>query len=99
MRGISASSWGADHVARRAPCRPCPLAREHSLASPTIDSVAAWEDPGVPRSVLVVDDDATFRDLAARVLTLSGYHVIGEAGSVAEALARASELAPDAALV
>jgi CheY-like chemotaxis protein len=53
----------------------------------------------VPPSVLVVDDDATFRALASRVLVGSGFEVIGEAGSVAEALARAAELRPDAALV
>ncbi len=50
-------------------------------------------------SVLVVDDDATFRELASQVLNGSGFHVIGEAGSVEEALARAAELRPDAALV
>jgi DNA-binding NarL/FixJ family response regulator len=53
----------------------------------------------VSRSVLVVDDDASFRDLATRVLTAWGHVVIGEAGSVEEALARAAELRPDTALV
>jgi DNA-binding NarL/FixJ family response regulator len=53
----------------------------------------------VPHSVLVVDDDATFRELATRLLTGSGFDVIGEAGGVEEALARAAELRPDAALV
>jgi CheY-like chemotaxis protein len=53
----------------------------------------------VVRSVLVVDDDASFRHLAARVLTGWGHVVIGEAGSVEEALARAKELRPDTALV
>ena len=53
----------------------------------------------MPRSVLVVDDDASFRDLAARVLVGWGHAVIGEAGSVEEALARAAELRPDTALV
>jgi CheY-like chemotaxis protein len=53
----------------------------------------------VSRSVLVVDDDAAFRDLAARVLTGWGHVVIGEAGSVEEALARAAELRPDTALI
>lgn len=51
------------------------------------------------RSVLVVDDDATFRELATRVLTGWGHVVVGEAGSVEEALARAAELRPDTALV
>jgi CheY-like chemotaxis protein len=53
----------------------------------------------MPRSVLVVDDDAAFRDLARRILTACGYVVAGEAGSVAEALERAAALHPDAALV
>src|SRR4051794_41397738 len=50
-------------------------------------------------SVLVVDDDSAFRDLAARVLTGWGHVVVGEAGSVADALERAEELRPHAALV
>jgi CheY-like chemotaxis protein len=50
-------------------------------------------------SVLVVDDDASFRRLATRTLRSWGYAVIGEAGTVAEAVERASELRPDAALV
>jgi CheY-like chemotaxis protein len=51
------------------------------------------------RRVLVVDDDAGFRDLATRVLTGWGQVVVGEAGSVAEALARATELRPDTVLL
>ena len=53
----------------------------------------------MPRSVLVVDDDASFRELASRTLRSWGFSVVGEAGTVAEALARADELRPDAALV
>jgi CheY-like chemotaxis protein len=53
----------------------------------------------MPCSVLVVDDDAAFRDLAARVLTGWGHVVVGEAGNVAEALERAAALRPQAALV
>ena len=53
----------------------------------------------MPRSVLVVDDDAAFRQLAARVLASWGHTVVGEAGTVAEALDRAAELTPDVALV
>ena len=49
--------------------------------------------------MLVVDDDSAFRDLAARILRGWGHVVVGEAGTVAEALQRAVELAPDAALV
>jgi DNA-binding NarL/FixJ family response regulator len=49
--------------------------------------------------VLVVDDDSAFRDLAARVLTAWGLVVVGEAGTMADALDRAVQLRPDAALV
>jgi CheY-like chemotaxis protein len=51
------------------------------------------------RSVLVVDDDSEFRKLAARLLAASGLTVVGEAGSVAEALAAAVRLEPAAVLV
>ncbi len=50
----------------------------------------------MPRSVLVVDDDPAFRDLASRILRAWGHQVIGEAGSVGEALLRAGQLRPDA---
>jgi DNA-binding NarL/FixJ family response regulator len=53
----------------------------------------------MPRSVLVVDDDREFRELATRMLTALGFEVVGEAGSVATAHAAAAELRPDAALV
>jgi DNA-binding NarL/FixJ family response regulator len=53
----------------------------------------------MPRSVLVVDDDAGFRDLATRILTGWGHAVIGHAGSAAEALAQATRLRPDTVLV
>ena len=51
------------------------------------------------RSVLVVDDDAGFRDLATRILTGWGHDVIGEAGSVEEALSEVTRLRPDTVLV
>ena len=49
-------------------------------------------------SVLVVDDDATFRLLATRALTSWGHVVVGEAGSVAEAIRCTSQLRPDTVL-
>jgi CheY-like chemotaxis protein len=51
------------------------------------------------RSVLVVDDDPEFRELAVRILTASGLNVVGEAGTVAAAVAAATRLEPSAALV
>ena len=50
------------------------------------------------RTVLVVDDDASFRRLAGRLLAAWGHAVVGEAGSVAEAIARAAELRPECVL-
>jgi CheY-like chemotaxis protein len=50
-------------------------------------------------SVLVIDDDQTFRALARRVLERLGLSVIGEAGTVAAGEAAARELRPQAALV
>jgi DNA-binding NarL/FixJ family response regulator len=50
-------------------------------------------------TVLIVDDDPAFRDLATRLLTGWGYQVVGVAGSVADALTQAGRLRPEAALV
>jgi CheY-like chemotaxis protein len=51
------------------------------------------------RSILVVDDDTAVRGLIVRILRSGGDVVVGEAGSVAEALDRAEVLRPDVALV
>jgi DNA-binding NarL/FixJ family response regulator len=53
----------------------------------------------VKTSVLVVDDDATFRGLAARMLERMGLSVVGEADTVESASAAARALRADAALV
>jgi DNA-binding NarL/FixJ family response regulator len=53
----------------------------------------------MPSTVLIVDDDAEFRGLAAVILAAMGLHVVGEAGTYASATAAAAELRPDAALV
>jgi DNA-binding NarL/FixJ family response regulator len=50
-------------------------------------------------AVLVVDDDAVFRSLARRTLIGDGLRVVGEAESVAAAMAAAHALRPDAVLV
>jgi DNA-binding NarL/FixJ family response regulator len=50
-------------------------------------------------SVLVVDDDPAFRRLAARVLAAFDLGVVGEAASVAAALAAAAALQPGGVLV
>jgi DNA-binding NarL/FixJ family response regulator len=53
----------------------------------------------MPTSVLLVDDDPTFRDLARRVLSASGFVVVGQAETVASGLAAAMDLRPDIVLV
>ena len=51
------------------------------------------------RAVIVVDDDPVFRGLARRILTACGLEVVGEAGTVQEALEMATRLEPEAFLV
>ena len=48
---------------------------------------------------MVVDDDAAVRGLVMRILRSWGHVVIGEAGSIAEALTCADALRPDIVLV
>jgi DNA-binding NarL/FixJ family response regulator len=49
--------------------------------------------------VLIVDDDAAFRSLVRRILGDAGLAVVGEAGTVAAALAAIDALAPSAVLL
>src|SRR5215216_1968921 len=53
----------------------------------------------MPRSVLVIDDDGAFRDLAVRILEAAGLVVVAEAATCASGLAAAGDVRPDAALV
>ena len=53
----------------------------------------------MPATVLIVDDDATFRSLAAHLVEAAGLTVAGEAGDVSGGRAAAEKLRPDAALV
>jgi CheY-like chemotaxis protein len=50
-------------------------------------------------SVLVVDDDDAFRQLAARMLTALGLTLVAEAGTCAAAIAACAATRPEAALV
>jgi DNA-binding NarL/FixJ family response regulator len=50
-------------------------------------------------TVLIVDDHATFRTLARRMLEAGGYEVVGEAESGAAALAAVARLKPAAVLL
>jgi DNA-binding NarL/FixJ family response regulator len=51
------------------------------------------------RSVLVVDDDPAFRELAQRILAEAGLEVVGQADSAAAAMTAARAMKPEAALV
>jgi CheY-like chemotaxis protein len=53
----------------------------------------------VTTSVLVIDDDVTFRNLAVRMLEAMGLSVVGEAGTAEAATVAAGRLRPQAALV
>jgi two-component system nitrate/nitrite response regulator NarL len=50
-------------------------------------------------SVLVVDDDPSYRRVASELLDARGYDVVGEAATAREALMRNNELGPDAILL
>ena len=50
-------------------------------------------------TVLIVDDHATFRALARRMLEAHGYEVVGEAHDGASAVATSSRLAPSVVLL
>jgi DNA-binding NarL/FixJ family response regulator len=54
---------------------------------------------GMTGSVLIVDDDPTFRRMAARMIVAIGLAVVGEAETAAAAVAAATALRPDAVLV
>jgi DNA-binding NarL/FixJ family response regulator len=49
--------------------------------------------------VLIVDDHASFRSIARRLLVAAGFEVVGEAGDGAEAIAAARDLLPDVVLL
>jgi DNA-binding NarL/FixJ family response regulator len=51
------------------------------------------------KTVLIVDDHASFRRAVRLVLEYEGYEVVGEAADGEEALARAGELQPELVLL
>src|SRR4051812_4766706 len=53
----------------------------------------------MPEAVLLIDDDAEFRNLARRVLENAGITVVGEAATAADGLAAVRDLRPDAVLL
>ena len=68
-------------------------------ASPTPGCSAGWDDRSGLTSVLLIDDDATFRELAVGMLQRAGLSVVGTAATVESAAAAARQLRPEAALV
>ena len=58
-----------------------------------------WHHGLMTTSVVLIDDDAAFRDLARRLLTRTGMVVVGEADSVATGLETAAAQHPQAVLV
>jgi DNA-binding NarL/FixJ family response regulator len=53
----------------------------------------------VAATVLVVDDHASFRSFARRLLQAAGFSVVDEAGDAASALAAVRELRPEVVLL
>jgi DNA-binding NarL/FixJ family response regulator len=49
----------------------------------------------MPRTVLIVDDHASFRSAARMLLELEGFEVVGEAVDGEDGVRRARELTPD----
>jgi CheY-like chemotaxis protein len=66
---------------------------------PIAKSIAILHARSVAISVLVVDDDATFRDTARELLRERGYLVVGEAATVKEAHTAVTALDPDVVLL
>jgi DNA-binding NarL/FixJ family response regulator len=54
---------------------------------------------GMDHSILVVDDDAAFRELVGRLLAAAGIEVAAQADSADEAMSAAKKIKPDAVLV
>ena len=50
-------------------------------------------------SVLIIDDDPAFRELAERLLVAAGLDVVGQAGSAAAGMAAARAIEPEAILL
>jgi DNA-binding NarL/FixJ family response regulator len=68
-------------------------------ADPRVRASSVHDDQGESPTVLVVDDHVGFRAEARALLELDGLDVVGEAGTVAEALALTAHLQPDVVLL
>ena len=61
-------------------------------------AVGACDVADVPLRCLIVDDNATFLEVATSLLQREGISVIGVASSIADALQKVAELRPDVVL-
>jgi PAS domain S-box-containing protein len=69
---------------------------EIPLSTPAPATAAEDEEPRHEATVLIVDDDAKFRTLAAIMLRERGFEVVGESADAASAVEAAASLRPSA---
>jgi CheY-like chemotaxis protein len=77
----------------------CTRSDRQSRVCPTRLPPVRCDDSFMSTSVLIVDDDASFRALAVRLLRATDLEVVGQADTAAAALSAARDLEPAAALV
>src|SRR3954462_11915692 len=97
MADTVSRAWRLVHTV--APDSSVPRTDRSGRANWTSRGSRGCDDRSVARSVLLVDDDPEFRRLAKCILGGDGPVVVGEAETVATAIAAAHELRPEAALV
>src|SRR4051794_13489493 len=97
MADTVSRAWRVVHTV--APDSSVACADSRGTANWTRSAYRGCDDRCVTRSVLLVDDDPEFRRLARSILGGDGLVVIGEAETVAAAIAAAHELRPEAVLV
>jgi two-component system nitrate/nitrite response regulator NarL len=74
-------------------------ARAATPARRNVHSSRSCQPDDVPLTLLIVDDNAAFRDIARRLLERNGLQVVGVAATIAEALAQVGALDPRVVLV
>jgi DNA-binding NarL/FixJ family response regulator len=69
------------------------------MASPDAAAPRLWEDRGMRRTVLIVDDHEAFRESATALLEAEGFDVVGEAADGPQAIAEVERLQPEVVLL